>query len=66
MMATLREACGMILMVAGLLALPIPVVPGVPFIAAGAALLGNDHPRVRSVRTWLQNRGWWSQKAEIR
>lgn len=56
----------MILMVAGLLALPIPVVPGVPFIAAGAALLGNDHPRVRSVRTWLQNRGWWSQKAEIR
>ena len=66
MMATLRKACGMILIVAGLLALPIPVIPGCPFIAAGAALLGNDHPLVRSGRIWLQNRGWWSPKAEMR
>lgn len=43
------------LIAVGLVAIPIPVIPGIPLIAAGAAMLGSDHPLVRSCRTWLQN-----------
>jgi hypothetical protein len=31
----------------------IPIIPGVPMIGAGMAMLGARHPLVRSVRTWL-------------
>jgi uncharacterized protein YqgC (DUF456 family) len=52
----------MALIAAGLVAIPIPVMPGIPLIAAGAAMLGSDHPLVRSCRTWLQRRGIWRQE----
>jgi hypothetical protein len=52
----------MALIAAGLVAIPIPVIPGIPLIAAGAAMLGSDHPLVRSCRTWLQRRGIWRQE----
>ena len=52
-----RRACGIVLIAAGVLAIPIPVIPGIPLIAAGAAMLGSDHPLVRSGRSWLRNRG---------
>ncbi len=35
-----RQICGMALVVIGLIAMPLPVVPGLPIVAAGAALLG--------------------------
>ena len=57
MLPTIRRACGIVLIAAGVLAIPIPVIPGIPLIAAGAAMLGSDHPVVRSGRGWLQNRG---------
>jgi precorrin-3B methylase len=44
-----------VLIVAGLVAIPVSVVPGIPIIAAGAAMLGSDHPFVRSGRGLLQN-----------
>jgi hypothetical protein len=52
----------MLLIAAGVLAIPIPVIPGIPLIMAGAAMLGRDHPLVRSGRTWLQNQGVLAQE----
>ncbi len=49
-----RQICGMALVVIGLIAMPLPVVPGLPIVAAGAALLGADHRWVRKARTWLR------------
>ena len=48
--------------VVGVLAIPIPVIPGIPLIVAGASMLGSDHPLIRSGRTWLQNRGILTQE----
>jgi uncharacterized protein YqgC (DUF456 family) len=62
MRALVRNACGISLIVAGVIAVPIPIVPGFPLIFAGVALLGNDHPLVRSCRTWLDVRGIWKRK----
>jgi uncharacterized protein YqgC (DUF456 family) len=53
----LRNTLGMLLIVAGLVAVPLPIVPGFALIAAGAAVLGRHHPLIRSCRTWLQKRG---------
>ena len=57
MTATMRRVCGFALIAVGLVAIPVPIVPGVPLIVAGAAMLGCNHPLVRICRTWLNNRG---------
>ena len=62
MTGTLRKVCGIALIVVGLVAVPVPIIPGLPLIAAGAAMLGSDHSIVRSCRTWLRNRGIWRQE----
>ena len=62
MLAAIRRTCGIVLIAAGVLAIPIPVIPGIPLIVAGAAMLGSDHPLIRSGRTWLQNRGILTQE----
>ena len=62
MLAAIRRAFGIVWIAAGVLAIPIPVIPGIPLIAAGAAMLGSDHPLIRSVRTWLRNRGILTQE----
>ncbi len=55
MLMAIRRICGIVLIAAGVLATPIPVIPGIPLIVAGAAMLGSDHPLVRSGRNWLKN-----------
>jgi len=60
--ATIRKAFGIVLIVTGFVAIPIPIIPGIPLIAAGAAMLGSDHPLVRSGWTWLRNRGILTQE----
>lgn len=62
MRALVRNACGTVLIVAGLIAMPIPILPGIPLVVAGVAVLGNDHPFVRSCRTWLDIRGIWKRR----
>ena len=42
-----RNVLGIGLIVAGVIAMPIPVIPGIPMIIAGAAILGVDHPVTR-------------------
>ncbi|HTT22344.1 MAG TPA: PGPGW domain-containing protein [Candidatus Sulfotelmatobacter sp.] len=58
MSLNLRNVFGIVLIAIGLVAVPIPIVPGLPLIVAGAALLGHHHPLIRSCRTWLQRRGF--------
>ena len=62
MSATFRRALGMALVVAGLVAVPLPILPGLPLIIAGAAMLGPDHPVVRTARSWLEKTGIWRQE----
>jgi uncharacterized membrane protein YbaN (DUF454 family) len=54
--ATIRLAAGVTLIGLGLLGLLLPVLPGIPLLLAGAALLGANHPWVRPfmarIRLW--------------
>ncbi|MBS1856161.1 MAG: hypothetical protein JST11_12410 [Acidobacteria bacterium] len=61
MLTDIRRTCGIVLIAVGVLAIPIPVIPGIPLIAAGAAMLGRDHPLIRSGRAWLEDRGILTQ-----
>ena len=54
---TVRRVVGYVLIVAGMVAIPFPVIPGIPLVAAGVAMLGSDHTLVRSGWRWLRNRG---------
>ena len=49
----MRNVCGIALIVAGLAAIPIPVLPGIPLVLAGTAMLGSNHYLVRSFRGWI-------------
>lgn len=51
-----REAAGFALLIAGLLGLLLPVMPGTPLLIAGVALLGPSHPRVRR---WMKRFEHW-------
>ena len=62
MSATIRTACGVVLIVAGLVGMLLPILPGIPLIVAGAAMLGSDHPLVRIGRNWLERRGLWRKE----
>jgi len=53
----LRSAAGIALIVLGIIAVPLPIIPGIPMIAAGAALLGPRHPLIRYFKGWLSRRG---------
>ncbi len=55
--SAIRKALGIVLIAAGIVLIPIPILPGIPLIVAGAAMLGSDHALVRSGRLWLRNRG---------
>jgi uncharacterized membrane protein YbaN (DUF454 family) len=50
----------MVLIVLGLLGMLMPVLPGIPFLLAGVALLGSSHPWVRPfiarLRLWRRKR----------
>ena len=52
----LRELTGLGLLIAGLLGLLLPVMPGTPLLIAGVALLGPSHPRVRP---WMKRFEHW-------
>ena len=53
----LRNVSGMILIVIGLAGVLLPIVPGVPLLLAGAAILGPKHAVVRYGRRWLRKLG---------
>jgi uncharacterized membrane protein YbaN (DUF454 family) len=57
MSGALRQAGGVALIVVGIIGCILPVMPGIPFLIAGAAMLGTDHVLVRSVHRWLRKKG---------
>lgn len=50
----IKVIAGISLVIVGALGVLLPVVPGVPIILAGVALVGADHPIVRPINGWLQ------------
>jgi len=50
----LRTTVGLILIVAGILGLVLPIVPGIPLLLAGLAILGTEHPVRVAVIRWLR------------
>ena len=55
-MTKLREATGFALLIAGLLGLVLPIIPGAPLLIAGVAVLGSDHPRIQP---WITRLDRW-------
>ena len=43
----IRTVAGVALVGLGLVGMLVPVLPGIPLLLAGVALLGSDHPWVR-------------------
>jgi uncharacterized membrane protein YbaN (DUF454 family) len=68
-LAGARSVGGVVLVVVGLLGLVFPVIPGVPLLIAGIAVLGPQHPVVRPVVGWFRRlrRGWrrWRNRSKI-
>ncbi|MGZ8520117.1 MAG: hypothetical protein ACXW6K_19035 [Candidatus Binatia bacterium] len=55
---------GIALCVIGTAGTLVPVIPGVPMILAGVALMGTDHPLVRKVKGRFQK--WRDSKTSSR
>ena len=51
-----REAAGIALLIAGMVGMVLPALPGTPLLLAGVAVLGPSHPRVRS---WMSRLERW-------
>ncbi len=56
MWKAIRLILGVILLAAGLVGMLLPIIPGIPLLLAGVALLGSNHPWIRPftarVRAW--------------
>jgi hypothetical protein len=56
-MATgVRKVWAIVLIVAGLILMPVPILPGIPVVLAGLALLDNNHRVIRAIRGWFEKR----------
>jgi uncharacterized protein YqgC (DUF456 family) len=53
-MQKLKLALGVVLVAAGAAGTLLPIIPGIPILLAGIALIGSDHPLVRKMKTRLQ------------
>lgn len=60
MWGTIRTVAGVVLCGLGLVGMVLPVLPGIPLLLAGVALLGTNHPWVRPFmvrfRLWRRKR----------
>lgn len=56
MWRTIRTVIGLMLIGVGLIDLLVPVIPGIPLLIAGVALVGTNHPWIRPVIARL--RAW--------
>ena len=60
----LRTSAGVALIVVGVIGIVLPVIPGIPLLAAGLALVAPDHPLVRRGRVRLAR--WFGGKGAPR
>ena len=49
----IRAPLGIVVLILGAVGIVVPIVPGVPLLISGVALLGKDHPIVRACTTWV-------------
>lgn len=56
MWGRIRTVAGMVLIGLGLVGMLVPVIPGIPLLIAGVALVGTNHPWIRPVIARL--RAW--------
>lgn len=53
MKPAVRNICGVALIGVGIIAMPLPILPGIPIVLAGVALLGREHPLITRCVRWL-------------
>ena len=51
---TARNCAGFGLIILGILGCMLPILPGIPMILGGAAILGHKHPVVKRFQLWLK------------
>jgi hypothetical protein len=56
LMRAVRSAAGIFLILFGILGCVLPVIPGLPILAAGILLLGPNHWIVRKGRKWIHEK----------
>lgn len=56
---TVRMVTGLILIGLGLMGLLLPILPGIPLLIAGVALVGTNHPWLRP---WVARLRLWRRK----
>ena len=59
-MHKLKIAFGFGLFIVGVVGTLLPVIPGVPIMIAGFALMGADHPLVRNLKA--RQKRWFDRK----
>lgn len=57
----IRSVTGMVLVLLGLVGIVLPIIPGLPLLIAGVALLGADHP-LRAFIDRVRRRRWPAPK----
>lgn len=62
MLKYLQIAAGLALLAVGIAGLVLPIIPGVPLLVAGAALLGPRHPIVRPFSARWR---WWRKRRKM-
>ena len=62
-----RMVIGWVCLIIGLLGIILPIIPGVPFLIVGLALLSTEHRWVRSLLVWTKRKlgPWWPRKLRI-
>jgi uncharacterized membrane protein YbaN (DUF454 family) len=58
MWRTIRVTAGVTLIALGVIGMLLPVLPGIPLLIAGMALVAPDHPAIRRLRERLKR---WRQ-----
>ncbi|HSB78614.1 MAG TPA: hypothetical protein VLM91_07500 [Candidatus Methylomirabilis sp.] len=59
----LRVILGFSLIGVGAIGMLLPLLPGIPLVLAGVALVGADHPRIQWLKSHLRR---WRTRAALR
>ena len=60
----LKEFGGVGLLALGVLGIALPILPGIPFLIAGVAILGPEHPLIRPFTKRIER--WRGQSKEAK
>ena len=55
-MRMFREIGGFFLLVAGMIGVVVPIIPGIPLLLAGGVLLAPKYPRIRTAMEYLRHK----------